>query len=26
LCGRAGWMAVCDSCHRQVKFVCEMLN
>ena len=21
LCGRAGWMAVCDECHHQVVFV-----
>lgn len=26
LCGRAGWMAVCDSCHQQVEFVCDVMN
>lgn len=26
LCGRAGWLAVCDRCHRQVKFFCHAVN
>jgi hypothetical protein len=26
LCGRAGWMTVCDRCHVQVDFFCEVLN
>ena len=26
LCGRAGWMTVCDPCHRQVNFFLEILN
>jgi hypothetical protein len=26
LCGRAGWMAVCDACHLQVDFFLERLN
>ena len=26
LCGRAGWMTVCDPCHRQVNFFLEALN
>ena len=26
LCGRAGWMTVCDRCHLQVDFFCEVLN
>jgi hypothetical protein len=26
LCGRAGWMAVCDDCHVQAAFICEMEN
>ena len=25
-CGRAGWIAVCDSCQEQVLFICEVLN
>ena len=25
-CGRAGWMTVCDPCHRQVNFFLELLN
>jgi len=26
LCGRAGWMVVCDHCHRQVAFFTEVMN
>jgi hypothetical protein len=26
LCGRAGWMTVCDSCQVQVDFFLEILN
>jgi hypothetical protein len=26
LCGRAGWMTVCDRCHLQVDFFCEVLS
>jgi hypothetical protein len=26
LCGRAGWMTVCDACHRQVNFFLDKLN
>ena len=26
LCGRAGWLTVCDRCHVQVDFFCELLN
>lgn len=26
LCGRAGWMVVCDRCRRQVGFFCEVLS
>ncbi len=26
LCGRAGWMVVCDRCRRQVNFFCEVMN
>ena len=26
LCGRAGWMTVCDRCHLQVDFFLEVLN
>ncbi len=26
LCGRAGWMSVCDDCHLQVDFFLEILN
>ena len=26
LCGRAGWMTVCDQCHRQVDFFLEVLS
>lgn len=26
LCGRAGWMVVCDRCRLQVAFFCEVLN
>jgi len=26
LCGRAGWMAVCDHCHEQVLFDCDVMN
>lgn len=26
LCGRAGWMVVCDECHRQVKFNLSYLS
>jgi len=26
LCGRAGWMTVCDRCHRQVDFFLEVMN
>ena len=26
LCGRAGWMAVCDDCHRQVHFFLEVMS
>jgi hypothetical protein len=25
-CGRAGWMTVCDKCHRQVDFFCDAMN
>jgi len=26
LCGRAGWMAVCDGCRHQVTFSCTVMN
>ena len=26
LCGRAGWMTVCDACHAQVDFFLEAMN
>ena len=26
LCGRAGWLAVCDPCQTQVDFVIEIMN
>lgn len=26
LCGRAGWMTVCDRCHLQVDFFCDVMN
>lgn len=26
LCGRAGWLAICDDCRRQVLFICDALN
>jgi|UniRef100_A0A7C3V544 hypothetical protein len=26
LCGRAGWMVVCERCRRQVNFFCELMN
>ncbi|HXS69877.1 MAG TPA: hypothetical protein VN761_13615 [Candidatus Polarisedimenticolia bacterium] len=26
LCGRAGWMTVCDKCRRQVDFFLEVMN
>ena len=26
LCGRAGWLTVCDRCHRQVAIFMEVLN
>jgi hypothetical protein len=26
LCGRAGWMTVCDRCRRQVDFFMELMN
>ena len=26
LCGRAGWMTVCDGCHVQVNFFMEAMN
>ena len=26
LCGRAGWMTVCDRCHVQVDFFCEEMS
>jgi hypothetical protein len=26
LCGRAGWMTVCDKCHVQVDFFLEVMN
>ena len=26
LCGRAGWMTVCDRCHLQVDFFREAMN
>lgn len=26
LCGRAGWMTVCDHCHLQVDFFMDMMN
>jgi hypothetical protein len=26
LCGRAGWMTICDACRRQVDFFLEILN
>ena len=26
LCGRAGWMVVCDRCHRQVEFAFDVMN
>jgi hypothetical protein len=26
LCGRAGWITVCDECKRQVDFFCEVMN
>ena len=26
LCGRAGWMTVCDRCHLQVNFFCDVMN
>lgn len=26
LCGRAGWLVVCDRCRRQVNFFCELMN
>lgn len=26
LCGRAGWMTVCDQCHVQVDFFCEVMS
>jgi hypothetical protein len=26
LCGRAGWMTVCDKCRKQVSFFCEVLS
>jgi hypothetical protein len=25
-CGRAGWMTVCDTCHRQVNFFLEAMS
>jgi len=26
LCGRAGWMTVCDKCHLQVDFFLQLMN
>jgi hypothetical protein len=26
LCGSAGWMVVCDKCHRQTSYFEEMIN
>lgn len=26
LCGREGWLVVCDNCHLQVKFFCTIMN
>ncbi len=26
LCGREGWLAICDDCDRQVDFICTILN
>jgi hypothetical protein len=26
LCGRAGWLTICDWCHVQVDFFCELMN
>ena len=26
LCGRAGWMTICEPCHRQVQFFCQVMN
>ena len=26
LCGRAGWIAVCDACRHQVTFSCTVMN
>lgn len=26
LCGRAGWITVCDDCHVQVQFFCDVMN
>ena len=26
LCGRAGWLTVCDPCHAQVDFFLEVMN
>jgi hypothetical protein len=26
LCGSAGWMVVCDRCHRQISYFEEMIN
>jgi hypothetical protein len=26
LCGRAGWLTVCDTCHAQINFFCEQMS
>ena len=26
LCGRAGWITICDPCHRQIDFFLELMN
>jgi hypothetical protein len=26
LCGRAGWLAICEPCHMQVAFFMEVMN
>ncbi len=26
MCGRAGWLTVCDECHLQVDFFVELMN
>lgn len=26
LCGRAGWLTICDKCHIQVEFFCDLMN